>query len=403
MAKSDICHIGGKPPPNVRKSAGEVVKAEQRHRSTIAMDPVTDVAVSLKLQAALVPYRTRTEEDALLDLKASKSQVATLETSLQSTNAAVALKANAADVYTRDTVDQRIAISVDASSSTSSDAINALAQNITSAVSTLNQNLANAQTQLTTQISGKVSTDAWPGMVIAAKTEAANAANAAVQQTTQDLQAQMASKAPLQAPSFTGPVKVNGQDVVLTNDERLSIRGPTGPQGLNGSNGTAGPTGVAGPTGGAGATGPAAAGGGSAYGRFNVTSTTVAPSGVTPMSLGIPTNLTPSSITLQAESGFTSMVTLAAGVYVVQVSLSVLTTDNSMLSIALASWNAGTSVWDSAAQTTYYNVIREWNTVTSSHMVTSAVSDKWRVQIGAIYGGTVNLHSSSRVVIFKVG
>jgi hypothetical protein len=232
------------------------------------MDPVTDVAVSLKLQAALVPYRTRTEEDALLDLKASKSQVATLETSLQSTNAAVALKANAADVYTRDTVDQRIATSVNTSSSTSSDAINALAQNITSAVSTLNQNLANAQTQLTTQISGKVSTDAWPGMVIAAKTEAANAANAAVQQTTQDLQAQMASKAPLQAPSFTGPVKVNGQDVVLTNDARLSIRGPTGdrgiagptgPAGTNGTNGTAGPTGAQGI---AGVTGPAGGGAG---------------------------------------------------------------------------------------------------------------------------------------------
>jgi hypothetical protein len=33
------------------------------------MDPMTDVAVSLKLQAALVPYRTRTEENSLLDLQ----------------------------------------------------------------------------------------------------------------------------------------------------------------------------------------------------------------------------------------------------------------------------------------------------------------------------------------------
>jgi hypothetical protein len=229
------------------------------------MDPIVDVAVDLKLQQALTSYRTRTDEDALLADKASNSRVASLEARVTTTDALVATKAAAADVYTRDLTHQLITTAISEANTTANDAAEALAQNLSTAVSTLNQNLANAQSTLTSQINSKVSTDAWPGLVLAAKAEVTSAASAAA---TAAASAVVESKAPLASPSFTGPVLVDGQAVVLTNDARMSQRGPTGSQGPTGAQGIAGTNGAAGATGPAGAagpTGPAASGGGGAH------------------------------------------------------------------------------------------------------------------------------------------
>jgi len=92
------------------------------------MDPITSVAVDLKVQQALTAYRTREDEDDLLADKASNSRVASLEARVDTTDAVVATKAAAADVYTRELTDQRISTAVTAANSAADGAAQALAR-----------------------------------------------------------------------------------------------------------------------------------------------------------------------------------------------------------------------------------------------------------------------------------
>jgi hypothetical protein len=226
-------------------------------------DPLSSVVINLRIQEALLAYRDREEDDALLAEKASKAELAQLETQVLQAGTALTTKANLADVYTKESVQQLVTSRVLSADKSSDDAYEALAENLGSAVTTLNQSIENARTMLTGQINGKVAVDVWPPLLMAAKADAANAAVAAasaeLSQRTQQLQADIAARAPLQAPSFTGPVRVDGKAVVLTDDPRLAtagptgLVGPTGPQGLVGPTGTQGAQGVAGP---AGAVGP---------------------------------------------------------------------------------------------------------------------------------------------------
>ena len=175
------------------------------------MDAVTSAAVDAKIQQALTPYRTRADEDVLNATKATTATTSGLQTQLTTLSDTVATKADAAAVYTKETSDQRLASAVSAASSTADDAVQAVAQTLTNAVSTLNQNLANAQNTLNSQINAKVSTDAWPGLVLQAQAAAANSANAAIAQTTQDRG--------LQGPP--GKSRLHGH-----RDSRWSGRGP---------------------------------------------------------------------------------------------------------------------------------------------------------------------------------
>ena len=259
------------------------------------MDPLLKVAVDTEILSALTPYRTRAQEDMLLADKASSASVAgvaasvvaltdfmttkadilsvynrgTVDTkisnavssaSMQSQLAVAAVstqlqgsltgftqtlttKADASSVYTKDVMDTRITTALSNSSTNVSNTVQDLATNLSTSVLTLNQNISNVQNSLTTQISGKVSTDAWPSLVAQAQAAAALAANAAI------------SAAPLAPTGWTGRTGVTG---VTGPTGNTGPTGPQGPTGLSfaGATGIQGPTGNVGPTGATGVIGP---------------------------------------------------------------------------------------------------------------------------------------------------
>ena len=374
------------------------------------MDSVTSTQVDVKIQAALTPYRTRDDDDVLLATKATTATTAGLQTQITTLGDTVATKADAAAVYTKETSDQRLASAVSAASATADSAVQAVAQTLTNAVSTLNQNLANAQSTLNSQINAKVSTDAWPGLVIQAQAAAANSASAAVAQTTQDLEALVATRAPLTNPGFTGTVTVNGQAVVLTNDTRMSIRGPTGwtgPAGAAGAAGAAGPAGVA-STGATGPAGAAGSGGGGAYGRYQVTTTTIAQSGFTNLYFATIPGFQTSGITLSPQSNHTGIVFDSAGVYVLMLGLrpsSSVTNNGQTSAMVIARWNPDASNWTDF-QTSERSTITANNNFQHSFMIYATAGSRWRHYLDGSLNSSWTINTDpvfTSLAIFKVG
>ena len=252
------------------------------------MDAVTRVALDAAVQGALTPYRTRIDEDLLLADKASSASVAgvvasvaslaqavagkadvmlvynrdtvdsrvsdavanvrsqtqrdidalskNLDDAVTALNRAIATKADLVSVYTRETTDTRVAAAISSTSSSSVNGLQDLASNLSNAVATLNQNISNVQNGLNSQLAGKVSSEAWPGLVAQAQAAAATAAQNAI------------ASSPLAATGATGAAGATGLQGATGAQGAVGSVGPTGAsvQGAAGATGVQGPTGAAG-------------------------------------------------------------------------------------------------------------------------------------------------------------
>ena len=194
-------------------------KPERMQGSSVKqMDPITKVAVEVEIQTALNPYRTRADEDAILAEKATTAAVAGLKSTvdtlvetvaskaeavsvlnvsqesqnrfnaaMKSLNDAVsaltlviATKADSSSVYTKNDLDAQLSNAITNTSSSSQGAVNQLAATLTTIAESMTQNLNNVHDGLVAQISGKISTDAWPALVSQAEAAAARSANDAI-------------------------------------------------------------------------------------------------------------------------------------------------------------------------------------------------------------------------------
>lgn len=212
--------------------------------------------IDAKLDAELAQkHYTTAQKDALLDAKATAPSLEGVQARVEGIASALALKVDASEVFTKQQTDAYVTSQVAAASQQSADAATSLQASLQEGFGALTQDLQVATDTLTELVDSKITASQWPAMAATGTSEVAAAARTAAAQGyqtgTAPLRADLQLRAPLLAPSFTGPVLVGGQAVVLADDARLlpATRGPTGSQGPTGAQGPQGPQGLRGATG----------------------------------------------------------------------------------------------------------------------------------------------------------
>jgi hypothetical protein len=244
-----------------RSLKGERASARPRQKKEKMSSSLIN-SIDAKLDAELVQkHYTTTQKDALLDAKATVPSLEGVQARVAGIASGLALKVNASEVFTKQQTDAYVTSQVAAASQESVDAAASLQASLQEGFGALTQDLQLAKDTLTELVDSKITASQWPAMAATGTSEAAAAARTAAAQGYQTgaapLRAALALRAPLLAPSFTGPVLVGGRAVVLADDARLlpATRGPTGSQGRAGAQGPQGPQGLRGATGVRGDTG----------------------------------------------------------------------------------------------------------------------------------------------------